>query len=543
MTGAKATTWVMISSLTLERPGRWRVGGIGLLLGLIAAPDVLLLWQALGDGAASAVGRSFVQAIGRSACIAGGAGLVGLMCGLPLGVGAALYRFPGRALLLALVTLPLLVPSFLWGIGWSSLAAALGVPFLLSGLPACVLVFAAGLVVPLVLLTAHAATAALTGSQVDAARLAGGERQVVWQASRNASAPALLAAALGGVLTLADPGPGQIFGVQTAASEILTSFATLYDFGLAGRQCAFLGGLVLVAAVPLAFLATARFADDLLAKQTRPAAPVTHERLAVLMVGAMAVLSVAATILPTLGLLLPMVSAGPELLSRTARDPFQMNHPELVLLGAAAEVGRTAANSFLYAGGAAVVAMLLGIGAAVCVGRFPRLRAAWLAATLALFCVPPALPALGIVGLATSAPAWADALLRSRLTVCVALGLRFVPVASVIALRAWASTAPSWAMAAALHGVPLHRYAARVLMPVLRPAVGVGLLLVALLASADIATVLLVHPPGESSLPLTIFTVMANAPEMLVSALCLVYIAGAAAVLGCLWVLSGAAET
>jgi ABC-type Fe3+ transport system permease subunit len=179
--------------------------------------------------------------------------------------------------------------------------------------------------------------------------------------------------------------------------------------------------------------------------------------------------------------------------------------------------------------------MLLGVGAAVCVGRCPRLRATWLAAALTLFCLPPALPALGTVELATSAPAWTDPLLRSRFTVCLALGLRLVPVSSVIALRAWASTAPSWAMAAALHGVPLHRYAARVLVPVLRPAAAVGLLLVALLASADITTVLLLHPPGRSSLALTIFTVMANAPEMLVSTLCLVYIVGATTVLGFLW--------
>ena len=39
-----------------------------------------------------------------------------------------------------------------------------------------------------------------------------------------------------------------------------------------------------------------------------------------------------------------------------------------------------------------------------------------------------------------------------------------------------------------------------------------------------VGTVLLLHPPGQSSLPLTIFTVMANAPESLVASLCLAYI-------------------
>ena len=59
-------------------------------------------------------------------------------------------------------------------------------------------------------------------------------------------------------------------------------------------------------------------------------------------------------------------------------------------------------------------------------------------------------------------------------------------------------------------------------------------MLVGLLATADVGTVLLLHPPGQDSLPLTIFTVMANAPESLVASLCLIYmgiaIAGLAAI-------------
>jgi ABC-type Fe3+ transport system permease subunit len=55
--------------------------------------------------------------------------------------------------------------------------------------------------------------------------------------------------------------------------------------------------------------------------------------------------------------------------------------------------------------------------------------------------------------------------------------------------------------------------------------------LVALLASSDAGTVLLLHPPGEASLPLSIFTVMANAPEAVVASLCLVHLLATVAVL------------
>jgi len=63
--------------------------------------------------------------------------------------------------------------------------------------------------------------------------------------------------------------------------------------------------------------------------------------------------------------------------------------------------------------------------------------------------------------------------------------------------------------------------------------------LVALLASADAGTVLLLHPPGERSLPLAIFTVMANAPEAAVAALCFVYVVATIAMLTVVLVLSG----
>ena len=62
------------------------------------------------------------------------------------------------------------------------------------------------------------------------------------------------------------------------------------------------------------------------------------------------------------------------------------------------------------------------------------------------------------------------------------------------------------------------------------------MLVVALLATADIGTVLLLHPPGQDSFPLAIFTVMANARESVVASLCLVYIlaAGGLVALGCM---------
>jgi iron(III) transport system permease protein len=447
--------------------------------------------------------------------------MVSLLGGLPAGVLAALYEFPGRPVFLALATLPLLVPSFLWAIGWASLVAHLGPPAtdLISGFTGCILVLSAG-AIPLVLLISYAATMALSGSQVDAARLAGGERTVLIHVSRHVATPALLAAGLGGVVTLSDPGPGQILGLQTAASEILTSFSALYDFPLAGRQCVVLAALVLAIAVPLAYFTAPRLASEVMARQSRSARRIRRRGMVGVTAATLTVLVLGGTVAPLLGLTLPL--AGGE-----------------AFLRAWGELSRTAGNTLLYAAGAGAIAAALGLLLAFCAGRNDRLRTVCIGMSLALFSLPPALTALGLVQLATTAPAWADPLLRSRLTVCAALGLRFFPIAAVLGLRAWGSTSASWALAAAIHGVSLLTYLRRVALPFLLPAAAVAMLLVALLATADVSTMLLLHPPGARSLPLAIFTVMANAPESLVAALCLVYVAVAFGLLATMWTMAG----
>ena len=94
-------------------------------------------------------------------------------------------------------------------------------------------------------------------------------------------------------------------------------------------------------------------------------------------------------------------------------------------------------------------------------------------------------------------------------------------------MRAVGTLSPSWTDAAKVHGVSWGRFLLRVILPLLAPAVLVGALLVMVLAAADITTTHLLQPTtGRPSLPLAIFTVMANSPEGLVASLCLIYLFG-----------------
>ncbi len=509
----------MISSGVLERPGVWRAGGIGLALVLAAAPSMALVALLPGGGVElrQLAGPGFLTALGRSFLVAAAAALVSLGAGLPAGLAAALFEFPLRRPLLAALALPLLVPSFLWAIGLSMLRIEAGLPKdgLLSGATGCVIAFAA-LGIPLVCYTSYAAARGISRSQVDAARLAGGDRAVVRYAAGSTLPAAALAALLAGVLALADPGPGQILGYSGVATQILTSFSALYDFRLAAAQCLALGGLALAVMGPAAWWGANRLSEQLLARDVEPAAP---RRNAVVSIGGPALLGslvLTLTVLPLAGLLWPVW-----------RRPMVQR--------ALQDVVRTAGDTALYAGLAALVSVMLAVFLAVCAGRDPRLRRLLLTGLLVLFALPPSLSALGIVRLGSLAPEQFDALLRSRATVGWALGLRFLPVATIVLLRAAGSFSASWVSAAAVHGVGLGRYLRKVLVPMLMPAAAVAAALVALLATAELGTALLLQPPGAGSLTVAIFTVMANAPESLVATLCLLYIGGAFVILLTVW--------
>lgn len=503
----------MISPLILERPGRWRAAGLAACFLPAVSLAVPLLWHAMTGQASSSVGASFTDAVTTSMVAAALVGAIALVVGFPAGVLAGLYRWPGHSILLALAVLPALVPSLLWAIGWSALTIRLG-PWAIeavNSIAGIVLVLLA-LAIPVVVLTAFVTTRSLAASQVDAARLCGGEGVVLLHACRHAAPATVLAAMLGSVLTLSDPGPGMVFGRGTAAADILTSFSAQYDFVLAGRQSLMLAGIVLFLCVPLIVVAGPRLVEAVMARQLNPVRPARSTTMSLWGAILLAAILVVTLVLPLIGLLLPLLD-GVEL-SR-AIDALR----------------RTGGDTAWYSFGAGLIAAMLGTACALFAGRSPRRRMFVFTAGLLVLIQPPALIALGLVAMGSSVSQAADVLLRSRLTVCLGLAVRLFPIALLLGMRAWGGMSASWAHAAAVHGVPLLRYLRRVVIPCLTPSAIAAALLVALLAAADVGTILLLHPPGRQSLPLNIFTVMANAPESLVASLCLIYIVTATALL------------
>jgi iron(III) transport system permease protein len=513
----------MITSMVLEWPGRWRGITITLLLALPLLPAFSLLgFSVVAGDPFSFGGATFVRAVLNSVVVAllvaGGS----FCLGLPIGVLNALYDYRGRRFLLTLSMIPLLAPSLLWARGWPWLLMRFGRSLLplLSGHFGCALAFLAG-AVALVLFTAVVSTASLSASQVEAARLAGGERTLFRLACRHAAVPASLAAVLAAVLTLSDPGAGFAVGLEMASTEILISFSAFYNYGLAGRQCLILAMIVLAVALPIARLAAPRLVAETSARQLRAARRSPHAGMATTAGAALFALVLILTLLPTLGLILPL-----------------RRWTEVVR--ACGDLAATGVNTLLYAAGAGLCAAGLALALAFCAGREERLRRRALGFCVALFALPPMLSALGFVCGAARMPAWTDPLTRGRLAVCLALGMRFFPVAALLLLRSWGSSSPSLARAAGVHGVSLSRYLWRVALPLQQRAVVTAILLVGLLATAEIGMVLLLYPPGEETLPLHIFQMIGNpAPSQRLAALCLVYLVATTAFLSATWTLVG----
>ena len=502
------------SALVLERAGAWRWPVIVAIVLLPIAAALPLLKEAFATAgpALNAINGAFGTALENSLETALVAALVALVIGLPTGLMLTLYEFAGRRVVMVVVSLPLLLPPFLLALGWAMLDGAR-----LAGQLAPAFVFALWSL-PLVVFAAYAAGTGLSASVIEATRLAGGERRVIQLAARHVFIPALAAAGLGAALTLADPGPGQVFRMSTVASEILTSFAALNDFGLAARQSVKVAAVIMLVAAPFAWFVAPRMAQALMARQTRRVRRQRLQGTANIAVMTTALSLIAVVFVPIAGLALPLQTGGIAWFSR-----------------ALSEAARTAGDTLIYAAGAGFIAVFLGTAVAVAVGRGEARSRFVIAACLSLLCLPPVLADLGVVRMAAVAPAWTDDILRSRFTLCLMLGLRLVPVATVFMLRSWASSAPSWTHAAAVHGVSLQRFLGRVMLPHLAAAASAAFLVCALLSIADTGTALLLYPPGAPSFPLAIFTVMANAPEAFVASLSLVYVGITAVLLFAAW--------
>ena len=102
---------------------------------------------------------------------------------------------------------------------------------------------------------------------------------------------------------------------------------------------------------------------------------------------------------------------------------------------------------------------------------------------------------------------------------------RFLPVAALLMAAAARGVPVSHEEAAAMSGASWFQTGRRIVWPQLRTAAAAVWMVVFILAFGELGTSILVAPPGESTLPIRVYTIIANTPSSHVAALALLQIA------------------
>ena len=494
----------------------WRAGvvvvaaAVVLPVALVAVGLVTPSSQAWDVLAGLGVGRMVATTLALTTSVVLGATALG--AGLAWLV--ARHRFPGSRWFAWLLVLPLAVPAYVLGFVYvglldhpgpvqSTLRAVAGgdVSFPpVRSFPVAVAVLVLALY-PYPYLLARAALAEQSATTYEAARVLGASplraaRRVVLPLAR----PSLAAAgALVAMETLTDFATVQYFGVTTVSVGVHQVWTGLYDREAAAQ----LAGLVLLFAVAvLAFeragRGRARFAQQGGAARGLPTTVLSGRRRLAATAGCGAVLGVAFVV--PVAQLLAWTTVGPLRGEDGGLDARYLGH-----LG----------NSVALAALAALLCAAVGLGVA-CASRLGGGRSTpWLARLATVgYAVPGPVVAIGVLVLLSGVASALSAagLPGGRVLVSGTLvGVVYAYVVRFLA-PAWSSidasldkVSPSLTSAALSLGARPLEVVRRVHLPLVRPGVGVALVLVAVDAMKELPVVLLLRPFGFETLSIWVF--------------------------------------
>ncbi|MBI2502911.1 MAG: iron ABC transporter permease, partial [Candidatus Latescibacteria bacterium] len=204
-----------------------------LVLAPIAAFFLVALRGGLTPEAWAELGRLRTGLLLNSLVLATLTALGSALLGIPLGFLLARTDVACRRVLLGLCAVPLCLPPFLWATAWQAGLRAHG----LSGMGGAVLVLVLALF-PLVALLAAVGFAQVDPTLEEEARLCGSEGQVFWHATLPLARP-LLTTGLVVVflLALAEFGVPALMQVEVYPVAIYAAFSASYDFAQAAALC------------------------------------------------------------------------------------------------------------------------------------------------------------------------------------------------------------------------------------------------------------------------------------------------------------------
>ena len=481
------------------RSSRTVVIGVAILLFVVGCvlPVASLFAGSLGPSSAA----SLLTLDSRQRGLLGNTTLLGLgtaflasAIGVPLGLILARMPVRGKAAIRLLLAAPMLLPPYVVALSWIFLGAQW-----IYSLPAAILVLSL-LYYPLSMLATEVGLRRIDGRLEEAALVVAAPGQVLRRITLPLVARHIIAAALVVfVLAISDFGVPALLRVRVYTTEVFTAFAALYDFSRATALAIPLLLLCAVVAAIAAWLLGGRLVSARRLAGSHPALFRERPRgvqLAVL-------LAIAGAVgLPVVILLVEASSA---------------RSVSAMLSGSLAAIGNSLT---LAAVGATVVVM-----PALVLG-YARARAGTGAGAVAdvvfviLFAVPSTIVGVSLIGL-WNRPGLPGAIYGTAGMLLLVYVARFLPVAVLILAAAVQHIPLSHEEAAAASGAGWLRTIGRIVVPQLQLGLAAAWIVVFVLAFGELGASVLVAPPGESTLPIRIYTMIANAPQGHIAALAL----------------------
>jgi iron(III) transport system permease protein len=446
----------------------------------------------------------------NSTLLAACSAVFGTLLGAPLGLLLARARLPAKRLFRIALIIPLIIPPYVLALAWILFTGPMGLLAQLIGrdlLSGWTYSFAGAVVVlslayyPLSMLATEAAARRVDGHLEEAALLVTDRRWVLWRITMPLIAPMVAAAALTiFVLGLSEFGVPSLLRVRVYTTEVFTAFAALYDFGAATTLAVPLLVVTLIVAVIIKLIVGERFIT--VRRSIHPALPLALGRWRVFGFGGTILVLTASVVLPLMTL---------------AYEAGNFKRVTSTLEGSGAAI----INSLSLAAIAATVIIVLATVLGYWRGRAQTgWRGMFDLVLLVIFAVPSTVLGVGLIGL-WNRPGLLGEIYTSPTIIIIAYVARFVTVAALILAAGVRQIPESFEEAAEVAGGSWPRTFTQIVLPNIRPAVVAAWLVSFILAVGELGTTILVAPPGESTLPVRIYTLIANTPSSEVAALAL----------------------
>jgi iron(III) transport system permease protein len=485
--------WGWRSSRTLV------VGATGVLFVVCCLLPVGYLFATSLAGIQGAVAELWLDARQRmllynTAFLGIGAAALSTAIGAPLGITLARVPLKRKAAIRVALAAPLLLPPYVVALS----CVYLGTSWAYS-LPAAMVVLSL-VFYPLPMLASEVAFRRIDARLEEAALVVAPRRLVLRRILLPLAAPVVTAASLiVFVLAISEFGVPGLLRVRVYTTEVFTAFAVLYDFS----RAILLAVPLLALSAGVGVVATGTLGDRLVsARRVAGSHPPLFDHWRRRARVAIAGVIVTALALPTVVL---------------AREALKSRSLSAVLQGS----GEAIANSVLLSaiGATIVVAGAVGLGYAR--GR-ARGRGAILADVLFVvtFAVPSTIVGVGLIGV-WNRPGVLGTVYGTDAMFILAYLARFIPVAALIVAAAIRYVPISHEEAAAAAGAGWFRTVRRIVLPQLRLGLAATWVVVFVLSFGELGASILIAPPGETTLPIRVYTLIANAPPPQVAALAL----------------------